>query len=92
MPGTSETLSLYVDDRAVGSKEIVTQPGSFCIVSDGIVVGRRTGSPVTPPYRPPFAFTGGVIDTVVVDVSGERYVDHEEHVRAWFAIDWAASV
>jgi arylsulfatase len=24
---------------------------------------------------------------VVVDVSGERYVDHEAQVRGWFAID-----
>ena len=33
------------------------------------------------------AFAGGTIDKVVVDVSGDRYVDHEAQVRAWFSID-----
>jgi arylsulfatase len=26
-------------------------------------------------------------DKVVVDVSGDRYVDHEAQVRGWFLID-----
>jgi hypothetical protein len=51
------------------------------------VVGRDSASPVTPDYKSPFAFTGGTIDKVVVDVSGDRYVDHEVQVRAWFWID-----
>ncbi|MEZ5141835.1 MAG: hypothetical protein R2726_04865 [Acidimicrobiales bacterium] len=42
---------------------------------------------MTPAYDAPFAFTGGRIDKVVVDVSGERYVDHEAQVRGWFLID-----
>lgn len=37
--------------------------------------------------RGTFPFTGGTIDKVVVDVSGDRYIDHEAQVRAWFAID-----
>jgi len=32
-------------------------------------------------------FTGGSIDRVVVDLSGDAYVDHESKVRAWFSID-----
>nr|MCU0269724.1 sulfatase-like hydrolase/transferase [Acidimicrobiales bacterium] len=87
MPGTAGTLTLYVDDRAVGSSRIVTQPGYFCLTGDGICVGRDSSSAVTPAYRAPFAFTGGTIDKVVVDVSGERYVDHEAQVRTWFGID-----
>jgi arylsulfatase A-like enzyme len=87
MPGFSGRLTLYVDAEAVGSAEIVTQPGYFCLVGDGICVGRDSASPVTPAYRAPFAFTGGTIDKVVVDVSGDRYVDHEAQVRAWFWID-----
>ncbi len=87
MPGAAGTLTLYVDDQAVGGGEIVTQPGYFCVVGDGICVGRDDASPVTPDYRAPFRFTGGTIDKVVVDVSGERYVDHEAQVRAWFSID-----
>ena len=30
--------------------EIVTQPGDFCLVGDGICVGRDSASPVTPEY------------------------------------------
>jgi len=87
MPGTAGTLTLYVDDLAVGSEEIVTQPGYFCLTGDGICVGRDSSSAVTPEYQSPFAFTGGTIDKVVVDVSGDHYVDHEAQVRTWFSID-----
>jgi arylsulfatase len=87
MPGASGTLTLYVDDAAVGSGPIVTQPGYFCLTGDGICVGRDSASAVTPEYQAPYPFTGGTIDKVVVDVSGDRYVDHEAQVRAWFSID-----
>ena len=87
MPGCAGTLTLYVDDQRVGSSEIVTQPGYFCLTGDGICVGRDSASAVTPEYQAPFPFTGGTIDKVVVDVSGERYIDHEAQVRAWFSID-----
>jgi arylsulfatase len=87
MPGTMGTLTLYVDDESVGQGALVTQPGYFCVTADGLCVGRDSGSAVTPDYQSPFRFTGGSIDKVVVDVSGDRYVDHEAQVRAWFAID-----
>ena len=87
MPGCAGTLTLYVDDREVGSSEIVTQPGYFCLTGDGTCVGRDSLSAVTPEYEAPFTFAGGTIDKVVVDVSGERYIDHEAQVRAWFSID-----
>jgi len=87
MPGFAGTLDLYLDDQQVASSEIVTQPGVFCLVGDGICVGRDSASPVTADYTAPFPFTGGTIDKVVVDVSGQRYVDHEAQVRGWFMID-----
>jgi arylsulfatase A-like enzyme len=87
MPGAAGTLTLFIDDEAVGSAEIVTQPGYFCLTGDGICVGRDSSSAVTPEYQSPFPFTGGTIDRVVVDVSGEPYIDHEAQVRAWFSID-----
>jgi arylsulfatase len=87
MPGFSGTLTLYIDEEVVGSGKIVTQPGAFCLVGDGICVGRDSASPVTPDYAPPFPFTGGQIEKVVVDVSGEHYVDHEAQVRAWLMRD-----
>jgi arylsulfatase len=86
-PGFDGRLSLYVDDQKVGEGSIVTQPGAFCLVGDGICVGRDSASPVTPNYQSPFAFTGGTIEKVVVDVSGEQFVDHEKTVMAWVAKD-----
>ncbi len=87
MPGFAGTLTLYMDGEPVGREEIVTQPGVFCLVGDGICVGRDSASPVTPDYEAPFPFTGGTIDKVVVDVTGKPYVDHEAQVRAWFMRD-----
>ncbi len=71
----------------MGSDVIVTQPGLFCAVGDGLCVGRDDASPVTPAYTAPYRFAGGSIEKVVVDVSGERYVDHEAQVRGWFLLD-----
>ncbi len=87
MPGTAGTLTLYVDEQQVGQGQIVTQPGYFCITGDGISVGRDSGSAVTPEYEAPFAFTGGTIEKVVMDLSGEHYVDHEAQVIGWFMKD-----
>jgi len=81
------TLTLYVDDDEVGSAEIVTQPGMFSLVGDGLCVGRDSASPVSPDYTAPFPFTGGTIDRVIVDVSGDHYVDHEMEVLAYIARD-----
>ena len=87
MPGAKGMVTLYVDSEVVGSGEITTQPGYFCLTGDGISVGRDSGSAVTPEYQAPFPFTGGMIDKVVVDLSGEHYVDHEAQVRGWFLLD-----
>ena len=87
MPGAAGTLTLFVDEQQVGQGEIVTQPGYFCITGDGISVGRDTGSAVTPEYVAPFPFTGGTIDKVVMDLSGEHFVDHEAQVIGWFMKD-----
>lgn len=87
MPGATGTLALYLDHQQVGADVIVTQPGLFCAAGDGICVGRGDASPVTPDYTAPFRFTGGTTEKVVIDVSGERYMDHEAQVRGWFLLD-----
>jgi arylsulfatase len=81
------TLTLYVDTVAVAQSQIVTQPGMFSLVGDGLCVGRDSGSAVSPDYRSPFAFVDGEIDRVIVDVSGDHYVDHEREVLAYIARD-----
>jgi len=42
------------------------------------------GDPVTPDYpgERPYRFTGGTIKRVVVDVSGEPYIDLEREAQA----------
>ncbi|MCJ7436885.1 MAG: sulfatase-like hydrolase/transferase [Acidimicrobiia bacterium] len=87
LPGFTGTATLYVDGDKVGQSEITTQPGYFCVIGDGICVGRDSASPVTPEYTAPFRFTGGTIDRVIVDVSGEKFVDPAATVAAWFAKD-----
>ena len=82
----SGTLTLFYDEEPVGTSEIVTQPAPFSL-SEGLSVGRDSGSPVSPEYRPPFAFTGGAIEAVVVDVSGTPFVDHEKEVLAYLMRD-----
>ena len=48
------------------------------------MVGRCAGAPVTPDYPGvhPWAFTGGTIRKVVVDLSGDHYVDLEHEAMA----------
>ncbi|BDN80840.1 hypothetical protein YM3MPS_10510 [Mycobacterium pseudoshottsii] len=80
------TLTLYIDTEAVGDAQIATQPGTFSLTGDGLCVGRDSGSAVAD-YPAPFPFVGGTIDRVIVDVSGDHYVDHEKQVLAYIARD-----
>jgi len=79
-------LTLYVDTEAVADAEIMTQPGTFSLTGDGLCVGRDSGSAVGD-YAAPFPFVGGTIERVIVDVSGDHYVDHEKAVLAYIARD-----
>jgi arylsulfatase A-like enzyme len=81
------TLTLFIDTKQVGQATIMTQPGYFGLVGDGLCVGRDSASPVSPDYIAPFRFTGGTIERVIIDVSGEHYVDHEKEVTAWLMRD-----
>jgi arylsulfatase len=72
-------LSLYHGDQKVGEGRIKTQLGAFAVAGAGLYVGRQPGEPVTQDYpgQPPHRFTGGTIDRVAIDVSGEPYLDLE---------------
>jgi arylsulfatase A-like enzyme len=76
---TLGTASLFIDDQQVAQQDIETQLGAFSVAGEGFMVGRCAGAPVTPDYAGyhPWAFTGGDIKKLVVDVSGESYVDLE---------------
>ena len=72
------TLSLHIRDQLVGEGRIMTQPGKFGLGGGGLVVGRSGAEPVTDDYpgQRPWAFTGGAIRRVVIDVSGQTtYTD-----------------
>jgi hypothetical protein len=87
-PGVAAgTLSLFHGDVKVGEDRIRTQPGKFAVAGDGLCVGRDSADPVTQDYpgTAPFAFTGGTIDRVAIDVSGDPYVDLEREAVAMMA-------
>ena len=87
-PGVSTgILSLYYADKKVGEGRIKTQPGLFSLAGEGLCVGRDSGEPVTSDYPGvhPYAFTGGTIKRVAVDVSGDPYVDLEREAQAMLA-------
>lgn len=51
------TLSLWQNGQSVGEM-FIEQP--FLVGWEGLDVGRDTGSPVSPHYQPPFAFSGNL--------------------------------
>ncbi|UOT01399.1 arylsulfatase [Rhodococcus opacus] len=77
-------LSLYYGDRKVAEGRIHTQAGKFGIGGEGLNAGRDAGEPVTDDYpgTAPWAFTGGTLNRVAVDVSGEPFVDLEREAAA----------
>src|SRR5664280_1452784 len=84
-PGVATgTLSLFHGETKVGEGRIKTQPGKFAIGGEGLCIGRDSGEPVTDDYPGPHphAFTGGTINRVAIDVSGEPYVDLEREAVA----------
>lgn len=84
---TQGTLSLYINDDKVGEGKIMTQPGNFSLVGEGLNVGKDPGEPVTDDYGTPgpHAFEGGAIERAIVDVSGEPFIDLEKEARAMMA-------
>ena len=76
-------LSLYHGDTKVGEGTIKTQLGAYAIAGSGLFVGRHSGEPVTDDYpgESPYAFTGGTINRIAVDVSGDPYVDLEREAE-----------
>jgi len=86
---TTGTLSLFVGDERVAGATIRTQPGKFALAGEGLNIGRDGADPVTQDYPGPrpWAFTGGTIREVVVDVSGTPFVDLEKEAAGAFMRD-----
>ena len=77
--GATGTLSLFHGDQKVGEGRIKTQLGAFAIAGSNLYVGRDPGEAITEDYPgdSPYALTGGTVERVAVDVSGEPYLDLE---------------
>ena len=91
-PGTMPaegTLTLHAGTTQVGEATIKTQPGKFSIAGEGLNVGRDGAEPVTDDYAgaSPWPLVGGTISRVVIDVSGEPFVDLAKEAAAAFARD-----
>jgi arylsulfatase A-like enzyme len=79
---------LYIDGDAVASlPNVKAHPGTFGLAGATISVGRNTGSAVSSTFTAPYAFTGGTIAQVNVDLSGVPYVDVEKELALAFARD-----
>ena len=86
---TLGTATVFINGTQVAQKKIKTQLGAFSVAGEGFQVGRCAGAPVTEDYTGdhPWAFTGGTINKVIVDVSGESYIDLEMEAIAAFKRD-----
>jgi arylsulfatase len=81
-------VTLYIDGEAVGSvANVKAHPGTFGLAGATISVGRNTGSAVSSTFKAPYAFTGGTIAQVNVDLSGSPYVDVEKELALAFSKD-----
>ncbi|UXA18939.1 arylsulfatase [Mycobacterium sp. SMC-4] len=93
--GTVENSHTPLGDAAlyIGGAQVATYPGmrtmpaTFGLAGASLSVGRNAGSPVSRSYAPPFAFTGGTIRRVDVNVSGAGYADLERDFARAFARD-----
>ena len=86
-PGVSTgLLSLFHGEDKVGEGRIKTQPAAFGLSGTDLTVGRAISNITDDlPGQRPWAFTGGVLRMVAVDVSGEPYVDLERAAAAMIA-------
>ena len=81
------TAKLYVNDKVVAEGPLRTQVGKFTLCGDGLCVGFDSADPVSEQYSGAFAFTGGEILGVGIDVSEEQYLNLEQEAIAAFARD-----
>ena len=87
---TSGTFELFIDDKKVGElSDAELQNGKFTLCGEGLCIGRDSGAAVTDdyPFERPWALTGATIERVIVDVSGEAYLDVEKEALAMMSRD-----
>ncbi|MGH3644712.1 MAG: arylsulfatase [Mycobacterium sp.] len=81
-------VSLHIDGETVATLSGVrAHPGTFGLAGGGIAVGRNSGQAISSAYAAPYAFTGGTIEKVVVDISGTPYRDVARELAQAFSKD-----
>lgn len=81
-------VTLFIDEDPVGALAgVEIHPGTFGLAGASLSIGRNSGSAVSSEYNAPYAFTGGTIAQVVVDISGEPYENLEKKLAIAFAKD-----
>ncbi|KIU18428.1 arylsulfatase [Mycolicibacterium llatzerense] len=81
-------VTLYIDGAAAATRVGVrTHPGTFGLAGGGVKVGSNTGQAVCSAYQAPFAFSGGTIAKVVIDISSTPYLDVEQELAQAFSKD-----
>jgi arylsulfatase len=81
-------VSLHIDGETVATLSGVrAHPGTFGLAGGGIAVGRNSGQAISIAYAAPYAFTGGTIEKVVVDISGTPYRDVARELAQAFSKD-----
>ena len=87
---TTGSFALYIDDKKVGELSgAMLQNGKFTLCGEGLNIGRDGGAAVTDdyPFERPWALLGATIERVLVDVSGEAYLDVEKEAMAIMSRD-----
>jgi len=72
---------LYINDEKVAEAQIPQTVKFRYSADESFDVGHDTGSPVTNEYKAGAQFTGGNIEKVVIDLAGERHIDHEAETK-----------
>jgi arylsulfatase len=84
--GKGGTVTLWCDGKAIGDGRVEkTVPGIFSF-DDFLDIGQDTGEPVVSDYaKRGGAFTGGMIENVVIDIAPDSHHDPELVLRAKYA-------
>ena len=71
------------------SPTIIHGEPKFALCGEGLNIGRDDGAPVTADYplERPWSLVGATIKQVIVDVSGEPYLDLEKEALAMMSRD-----
>ncbi|HEY9854980.1 MAG TPA: arylsulfatase [Stenomitos sp.] len=85
--GFKASAALYIDAKKVAEAPLLTEAGRFALAGSVLLVGRAGPQPISDDYASPFAFKGGTIRRVVVDVSGEPYRDFDKELAAALSRD-----